>query len=131
MKRPQLVIFDCDGVLVDSERLAIRISVPGLARLGWTMTDGEFVEQFVGRSESVIDALLVKRFGRRVADEWSAEFRRQLDAAIDSGLEAVPGVAQALSEINTPTCVASTAVVSIDEEWETAVGARVDQTLDR
>ncbi|MEX2582028.1 MAG: HAD family hydrolase, partial [Gemmatimonadota bacterium] len=38
-----LVIFDCDGVLVDSERLAIRVDVEVLGRLGWPLTEAEIV----------------------------------------------------------------------------------------
>jgi hypothetical protein len=44
----KLVIFDCDGVLVDSERLAVRIDVEVLGRLGWPLTEEEVVERFLG-----------------------------------------------------------------------------------
>ena len=44
----ELVIFDCGGVLVDSERLAIKIDVQVLARLGWPMAEAEVIERFVG-----------------------------------------------------------------------------------
>ena len=47
----ELVIFDCDGVLVDSERLAIKIDVRVLAQLGWHMSEAEVIERFVGVSE--------------------------------------------------------------------------------
>ena len=103
----QLVIFDCDGVLVDSERLALRISMAGLARRGWQLTEGEFLEQFVGRSEASIRPALVARLGEQVADQWDEEFRRQLATAIDQELQPVPGILQALQEISIPSCVAS------------------------
>jgi len=45
-----LIIFDCDGVLVESERFAVRLSVDALARAGWTITDAEYVDLFTGRS---------------------------------------------------------------------------------
>lgn len=44
----ELVIFDCDGVLVDSERLAIKIDVQVLAKLGCPMTEDEVIERFGG-----------------------------------------------------------------------------------
>ena len=40
-----LVIFDCDGVLVDSERLAVRVDVAVLAELGWSLTEAEVIER--------------------------------------------------------------------------------------
>src|SRR5262249_40640612 len=45
----RLVLFDCDGVLVDSERIGVRIDVAVLADLGWTMTEADVVERFMGR----------------------------------------------------------------------------------
>lgn len=57
MTRPlQLVIFDCDGVLVDSERLSVRISVRMLAELGWVVSEAEVIERFVGRSDEFVVA---------------------------------------------------------------------------
>ena len=50
----ELVIFDCDGVLVDSERIAIRIDAMILEQLGWSLTEAEIVERFVGRSTESI-----------------------------------------------------------------------------
>ena len=47
-----LVIFDCDGVLVDSERIAVPVDVIMLERLGWPLTEAEVIERFVGRSEA-------------------------------------------------------------------------------
>jgi beta-phosphoglucomutase-like phosphatase (HAD superfamily) len=46
-----LVIFDCDGVLIDSERLAIAVDVVVLRELGWPLSEAEVVERFVGRSD--------------------------------------------------------------------------------
>ena len=45
---PRLAFFDCDGVLVDTERLAVRVDVQVLAQLGWVITEAEVVERFVG-----------------------------------------------------------------------------------
>ena len=50
MRHFDLVIFDCDGVLVDSERLAVRTESKILSDLGWPLTETEIVERFVGRS---------------------------------------------------------------------------------
>ncbi len=52
-RRPDLVIFDCDGVLVDSERIAIRVDAIVLADLGWPLSEVEIIERFVaGRTRT-------------------------------------------------------------------------------
>ena len=47
---PALVVFDCDGVLVDSERIAVRVEVEALAAMRRPITDEEIVERFMGRT---------------------------------------------------------------------------------
>ena len=47
-----LVIFDCDGVLVDSERLAVRVEAGLITGLGWPLTEADVLERFVGRSDA-------------------------------------------------------------------------------
>jgi len=51
-----LVIFDCDGVLVDTERIAVRIDAIVLAELGWPMSEWEIIERFMGRSDAEMTA---------------------------------------------------------------------------
>jgi beta-phosphoglucomutase-like phosphatase (HAD superfamily) len=48
----ELVIFDCDGVLVDSERLAIRVESRLVSALGWPLSEADVIERFVGRSDA-------------------------------------------------------------------------------
>jgi beta-phosphoglucomutase-like phosphatase (HAD superfamily) len=50
----ELVIFDCDGVLVDSEPIAIRIDVEMFAEVGMVLSEQEVIERFVGRSPEVL-----------------------------------------------------------------------------
>jgi hypothetical protein len=59
----ELVIFDCDGVLVDSERLAVRIDVQVMAQLGWIMTEAEVIERFLGRSDKSITPDIEEQLG--------------------------------------------------------------------
>jgi beta-phosphoglucomutase-like phosphatase (HAD superfamily) len=61
-----LVIFGCDGVLVDTERIAVRIDVRVLAELGWTMTEAEVIERFMGRSDELGLTGLYERFAGRI-----------------------------------------------------------------
>src|SRR5262245_36931264 len=71
----ELVIFDCDGVLVDSERLAVRVDVQVLAKLGWVLTEEEVIERFVGRSDTSIAAEIEAHLGRPLGDDWDKEFQ--------------------------------------------------------
>lgn len=105
-----LVVFDCDGVLVDSERLAVAIDVRMIGTLGWPVTEAEVIELFLGRSEADIFAMIEQHIGRALPvdwdESWSAEFRR----VFDEELEAVPGVAAAIESVAVEgfqTCVAS------------------------
>lgn len=102
-----LVIFDCDGVLVDSERIAVRVSAAGLTALGWALSEAEVTERFLGRSDTYVRDQVAQRLGARVADEWAVEFQRRSRKAFESELRPVDGVVEALDAITTPTCVAS------------------------
>jgi HAD superfamily hydrolase (TIGR01509 family) len=102
-----LVIFDCDGVLVDTERIAVRIDVIVLAELGWPMTEAEVVERFMGRSDEEMTAEIEAHLGRRLPASWEAPFRHLYRQAFEAELEPVASVVEALDAIAIPTCVAS------------------------
>jgi HAD superfamily hydrolase (TIGR01509 family) len=102
-----LVIFDCDGVLVDSERIAVRIDVIVLERLGWPLTEAEVIERFVGRSEEYMVGEIEAALGRPLPGDWDAEFHPLYRDAFDAELGPVDGVVDALDRIAGPTCVAS------------------------
>ncbi len=108
MTRPiELVIFDCDGVLVDSERLAVRVDVRVLAQLGWALSEQEVIDRFVGRSHAFMVAEIEAQLGRPLADDWEDEFRHLYRDAFAAELTPVDGVIEALDRITLPTCVAS------------------------
>ncbi|WP_153452264.1 HAD family hydrolase [Streptomyces smaragdinus] len=108
MNKPiELVIFDCDGVLVDTERLAVRIQIEIGDELGWTLTADEVIDRFVGKSESSIHAMITERLGGEAADRWHERNRELHRVAIDTELTAVEGIEDALDAITLPTCVAS------------------------
>ena len=107
--RFDLVIFDCDGVLVDSERLSIRLDAELLHQLGWDLTDEEIVERWVGRTEAAMKAEIADHLGRDIDDEWSS-FAERYDQAFAEELEPVEGIAEAVDAIQAAgfaTCVAS------------------------
>jgi HAD superfamily hydrolase (TIGR01509 family) len=100
-----LVIFDCDGVLVDSERLAVRTEAEILTGLGWPLTEADIVERFVGRSAAYMHQEIEQQLGRSV--DWDAEFEVQYRQVFERELAPVPGVIDALDRIRIPNCVAS------------------------
>jgi HAD superfamily hydrolase (TIGR01509 family) len=100
-----LVIFDCDGVLVDSERLAIRTEVEILTGLGWPLTEADIVERFVGRSAAHMQGEIERHLGRSI--DWEAEFEVHYRSEFERELAPVPGVVAALDHIAIPNCVAS------------------------
>lgn len=109
MSRFDLVIFDCDGVLVDSERLSVGLDVQLLASLGWPLTEAEVVERFVGRTEAAMRAEIEAHLGRDIGREWTA-FADEYLRAFAANLEPVPGVIEAVDAIHATgvaTCVAS------------------------
>lgn len=103
----ELVIFDCDGVLVDSERIAIRVDAIVLADLGWPLSGAEIIERFVGRSEEHFVHEIEAHLGHPLPENWEDAYQHLYTAAFEKELQAVDGVVDALDRITTATCVAS------------------------
>jgi HAD superfamily hydrolase (TIGR01509 family) len=103
----ELVIFDCDGVLVDSERIAVRVEAEYLAELGWPLSQAEIVERFMGRTTEYMDEAVEAQLGSRLAGDWKDQFRRRYHEAFAAELVPVDGVLEMLDQLSVPTCVAS------------------------
>lgn len=108
-KKPDLVIFDCDGVLIDSQVIQCRIDAAELTRLGFPVTAGELAQQFIGTATKDIQAHVEAALGRSFPDDFEETRDRLVDAAYRTELRAVAGVAEVLNEIGLPICVASNA----------------------
>jgi HAD superfamily hydrolase (TIGR01509 family) len=109
LKQPppiELVIFDCDGVLVDSERLAVRVESRLITSLGWELSPDDVLERFVGRSDEYMLDEIEAALGRAVP-EWPDLYRDALFASFEEELTPVPGVAEAIDALKCATCVAS------------------------
>jgi HAD superfamily hydrolase (TIGR01509 family) len=109
-QRPDLVIFDCDGVLVDTERIAIPIDVAVLTELGWPISEREVIERFLGRSEADCTREIEQHLGRALPAELTVEIDRRYREAFERDLTLVRGVEEVLDALDgagVPTCVAS------------------------
>jgi HAD superfamily hydrolase (TIGR01509 family) len=104
---PELVIFDCDGVLVDSEPLAIRIDSIIFAEFGMPMSEEEIIDRFVGRSPSVTHDAIEAHLGHPLPEDFEARSRAMFDEIYARELEPIDGIEEALDQITAPTCVAS------------------------
>ncbi|HKA68707.1 MAG TPA: HAD family hydrolase [Actinomycetes bacterium] len=107
MPGTELVIFDCDGVLVDSERISVRLEVTLLAELGWELTEAEIAERFLGRTDQYMIEQIEAHLGRKLPAEWPEETAMRYQDALAVELHPVDGVVEALDRIDLQTCVAS------------------------
>ncbi|MGW2558318.1 HAD family hydrolase [Streptomyces sp. NPDC001514] len=103
----ELVIFDCDGVLVDSERICVKVDAVIMADLGCAFTEAEIIERFVGSSTEVYTAAVEERLGRRLEKNWQQRYEHLYQEAFAAELTAVDGIAEALDSLTAPFCVAS------------------------
>jgi len=101
------IIFDCDGVLVDSEPLSIRVSSALLAAHGVVLPPEEAHHRFLGKSFPDLIAEIEGEFGVRFPPDVEAEESRKLLALYVTDLEPVPGIATALAAIGGRYAVAS------------------------
>jgi HAD superfamily hydrolase (TIGR01509 family) len=94
-----LVIFDCDGVLVDSETIARRVVAEALTTLGWHLTPIEAHETFVGMSLDTMLPIIAARIGRPVPGSWIDDLKSSAGRALAEELTPVPGAIEALDGI--------------------------------
>jgi HAD superfamily hydrolase (TIGR01509 family) len=101
-----LVIFDCDGVLVDSETLSCACLIELLGRHGIAVGFDVVFERFLGRSLAAV-ADHFTALGRAMPAEFSAELRARVQAAFAQSLQAMAGIESVLRSLDTAYCVAS------------------------
>jgi len=106
-QRFDAVLFDCDGVLVDSEPITCRVHAETLTRHGYPVTAEEVRARFLGRSARDANAEIERELGRPLPAAYDPERRAALLAALAESTEAIPHVHAALDAIAAPVCVAS------------------------
>jgi HAD superfamily hydrolase (TIGR01509 family) len=106
----RLIIFDCDGVLVDSEPLAMRVLLEALAAVGYDIDEASAYERFLGRSLAVMQTILRSESGFELSTDRLEQMRLQLFELYRRELTAMPGISETLDRLTTPYCVASSSL---------------------
>jgi HAD superfamily hydrolase (TIGR01509 family) len=102
-----LIIFDCDGVLVDSEVISCRAHAETLTRHGYPISVEQVFDRFLGRSTRQAHLEVEAELGRSLPDDFHSQLRDELFQSFAATLAAVPHIDAALDEIAQPVCVAS------------------------
>ncbi len=103
----ELVIFDCDGVLIDSEGLSADVLIGALSDLGLTVDFDYFCTNFVGRSFPTVARDIRTTFDVALPEGFEQNYRRDLLAKFAQDLLPTEGVAGMLGALKTPYCVAT------------------------
>ena len=102
-----LFMFDCDGVLVDSEIIAAKVDAEHLAEVGFAITPEEIVRRFAGLTSRDIVEVIEAELGRPLPEDFLAEQKVELDRRLAAEVEAVPGIHDLLDRLDGPRCVCS------------------------
>ncbi|WP_048439775.1 HAD family phosphatase [Caenimonas sp. SL110] len=100
MTRFDGALFDCDGVLVDSETITNTVLRDMLQELGWTLSLAECMHIFVGKAVKDESALIERHTGQSINDQWVSQFRARRNAALSRDLKAIDGAVLAVSSIH-------------------------------
>ncbi len=107
MRGIDLIIFDCDGVLVDSEPLAMQVLLRTLAAEGLTLDRQQAFRDFLGRSLAAMTETLAADYGLVLGREALERMRADLYRLFRAELQPIAGVAEAIAALDVPFCVAS------------------------
>ena len=91
MIEPDLVIFDCDGVLIDSELIGARVEAALLGRIGIRVAEGEILTRFLGMSAQAMYRALETEHRRALPEGFAAAVQAEIDAAFERDLQVIPG----------------------------------------
>jgi HAD superfamily hydrolase (TIGR01509 family) len=106
---PMLIIFDCDGVLIDSEIVVCRLTSEELTRLGFPISTEEVIRRFAGRPEREMLAEIGGDWGRSVPAEYSTRMKMRVEQSYATELRIMPGIVDLLERLQVDVCVASSA----------------------
>ena len=101
------IIFDCDGVLIDSERIACQVLRDMLRELGWQIGFDEVVRRFKGLNAPDMVAAIEEQLGQPLASDFKDEELRRCEIRFAAELAPIPGMVEILRGLELPRCVAS------------------------
>lgn len=102
-----LVIFDCDGVLIDSEIVGCAVEARLLTEIGYPLTAEEVAYRFAGIADQDMHAAIEQDWGRPLPDNYRDRKGALIQDAYERELRAIPGAADLVARLATPRCVAS------------------------
>lgn len=103
----ELVIFDCDGVIIDSEIISAHMLIDELATYGVNLDLDYIARHFLGRSYPVVLTQIRQDFDIELSDNFEADYRARLIAAFQNDLKIMPGVREVLDLLAVPYCLAT------------------------
>ena len=104
---PRLIIFDCDGVLVDSESFSCEAVEACLAECGIGVTSHQVLDGYLGRSLAFLQLDVASLFARTLPEDFAAAMQQRVLARFTAALQPIDGVAAAIDALNCRVCVAS------------------------
>lgn len=107
MSKYDLVIFDCDGVLLDSELIACSADAEAYTRLGYKISTEEFSARFAGMPDEAVDAELAAEIGKPLPDGFRAAIKKTVIEKYATELVAIKGAKTLLTSLKTAKCIAS------------------------
>ncbi len=94
------ILFDCDGVLVDSEPITNGVLRDMLAESGWVLTPAECMRFFFGKAVKDERALIEANTGQPLTEDWMNRFRQRRNDGLIAGLQAIDGALEAVAAIH-------------------------------
>jgi len=107
MRWPELVIFDCDGVLVDSETISLGATREALARAGLPLSEDEVLDRFLGISMQSMMGAAQRDLGAALPPAFQSDLANAILQGFERDLKGVDGIAEAVAGLARPVCVAS------------------------
>ncbi|WP_298222965.1 HAD family phosphatase [Acidocella sp.] len=114
--RPDLIIFDCDGVLIDSELIASRVVAADMTALGWEMNADDAMQQFLGMNIGDMQPMIELKIGRLLPESWRNQLAKKLVTALAADVALMPGADEMLKRVTTMGFEWRVASNSSDEE---------------
>lgn len=96
----EAVLFDCDGVLVDSEPITNGVLQGMLAESGWNLSQADCMRLFIGRAVMDQAALIEANTGKPLTEAWMQRFRAQRNQRLNDELVVIPGAVDAVAKIH-------------------------------